>query len=153
MEISEANTNNAEALTELTFRSKAYWNYTREQLAAWKDDLTITAEYINENQVFVLTNANQLYGYYSWINTNETEVELDNMFIDPTYIGKGFGKLLMQDFLTRMKLDGKKKITLYSEPKTEGFYQSTAGGQFKTIGQFQSTIKDRYLPIMELCLT
>jgi GNAT superfamily N-acetyltransferase len=153
MKIREADKIDAQALTELTFRSKAYWNYSAEQLAAWTDDLTITSEYISKQNVFILTEDEKIYGYYSWFNMNETDVELDNMFIDPICIGKGFGKLLMQDFLKRVKMDGKKKITLYSEPNTEGFYQSAAGGGFKTVGQHQSTIKERFLPIMELFLT
>ena len=38
-------------LSELTVRSKAHWNYSLEQIEKWKDDLTISAEYIDKNEV------------------------------------------------------------------------------------------------------
>ncbi len=39
------------------------------------------------------------------------------------------------------------KITLDAEPNAENFYRIFG---FETIGQLESSIKDRYLPIMEL---
>jgi predicted GNAT family N-acyltransferase len=53
----------------------------------------------------------------------------------------------MNDFLknsTQLDID---KITLDAEPNAENFYQSFG---FETIGQLESSIKDRYLPMMEL---
>jgi N-acetylglutamate synthase-like GNAT family acetyltransferase len=149
MMIRKATLTDAKYLTALTFRSKAHWNYSQEQLDGWKEDLTISADYILVNEVFVLLDQSEIIGYYSWIVDHEGIIELDNLFVDPPHIGNGFGKILMHDFLERIKNEGEKKIRLYSEPQVEKFY---AHFGFQTVGQHQSSIKDRFLPIMQLTL-
>jgi len=70
-------------ISVLTAWSKAHWNYSSEQIEKWKDDLTISFEYI---------------------------------YLD-------------------------------SDPNAEKFYQNLG---FKVVGQLESSIKNRFLPIMEL---
>mgnify|MGYP003691115587 FL=1 len=115
----------------------------------WKDDLTITADHIIENKFYVLLDEVKIIGYYSWSKNGDGSIELNNLFVDPPFIGQGFGKMLMQDFLKRINELGIKKVQLFSEPQVENFYSRFG---FKTIGQHQSSIKDRFLPIMELKL-
>lgn len=149
MLIKEATKIDAQNLTDLTFRSKAHWGYSSEQLEIWRDDLTVTANYIVENEVYVLFVETKIIGYYSWSKQSDGSIELNNLFVDPPFIGQGFGKILMQDFLARIKERGINMIQLFSEPQAENFYSRFG---FKTVGQHQSSIKDRFLPIMELKL-
>jgi len=137
----------AERLTELTIRSKAYWNYGAEQIEKWRSDLTISPKYIDENEVYKLLINDELIGYYAFIDLGEKTVTLDNIFIDPKYIGKGYGKVLMEDFLDRIQKIGFKKVILKSDPNAEKFYEKLG---FKVVGQSESSIKNRFLPIMEL---
>ena len=53
----------------------------------------------------------------------------------------------MNDFLKKTKQLDIDKITLDAEPNAEFFYKTFG---FETIGKLESSIKDRYLPIMEL---
>ncbi|MDR6845834.1 GNAT family N-acetyltransferase [Flavobacterium granuli] len=149
MEIKEASTNDNEVLTEITKKSKAYWGYSEEQILKWSDNLTISKDYIENNFVFKLVNNNEIVGYYSFIIKEEKNIILDNLFILPEYIGKGFGKYLMIDFLNRMKNKNFEKITLDAEPNAENFYIKIG---FKKIGEFETSIKDRFMPIMEMNL-
>jgi len=149
MEIKQAVINDNEILTEITKKSKAYWGYSEEQILKWNNNLTISAAYIETNCVFTLVNGNKIIGYYSYIIKEEKNVILDNLFILPEYIGKGFGKYLMTDFLDRMKKEKFEKITLDSEPNAENFYQKFG---FKKIGEFETSIKNRFMPIMEMSL-
>ncbi len=149
MKIEKATPKDYEILTQITKKSKAYWGYSEEQIEKWNDNLTISQNYIQTNTVFKLTNKNTIIGYYSYINKQENIVKLDNLFILPDYIGKGFGKYLIQDFLIRMRDNNCKKITLDSEPNAEKFYQKMG---FKKIGQFETSIKNRFMPIMEMDL-
>lgn len=151
MEIKKASINDNEILTEITKKSKAYWGYSEEQILKWSDNLTISKDYIETNYVFALVNDNKIIGYYSYIIKEEEEknVILDNLFILPEYIGKGFGKYLMNDFLNRMKNEKFEKITLDSEPNAEDFYLKIG---FKKIGEFETPIKNRFMPIMEISL-
>ena len=65
----------------------------------------------------------------------------------PAFIGKGFGKVLMNDFLGRLKFSDVQKVVLKSEPNAEEFYVKLG---FVKVGQIETSIKDRFLPIMEL---
>ena len=90
---------------------------------------------------------NLIVGYYSYIILEENIVQLDNLFILLNCIGTGLGTFLMNDFLGKIKTLKVKKVLLESEPNAEKFYKTFG---FETIGQLESSIKDRYLPIMEL---
>jgi GNAT superfamily N-acetyltransferase len=136
-----------EILTQITKKSKAYWGYSNEQIEDWSPFLTVTEEYIETNSVFNLMLDNQIIGYYSFFHESENSIKLDNLFVLPDFIGKGFGKLLMNDFLVRLQDLSVQKKVLNSEPNAESFYIKFG---FVKIGQIETSIKDRYLPIMEL---
>lgn len=146
MQILPAKITDATALTEISFRSKAHWGYSPEQMEIWRDDLTITQDYIRSHEVFILSKENQTVGYYSYQTFTHGKAHLDNLFILPEQIGKGYGKILMQDFLQRIKNDGYRIATLNSDPHAEAFYLKLG---FKVIGQFATSIEGRFLPVME----
>lgn len=147
MNIIKAKNTDAEKLTALTIRSKSHWNYSAEQIEEWTDVLTITTDYIENNEVYQLIDNHELIGYYSFFKLNENNVKLDNIFIDPSFIGKGYGKQLMDDFYLRIQKRGFKKISLDSDPHAEEFYKKLG---FKVVGKLATSIKDRFLPIMEM---
>lgn len=149
MEIVKAVLGNHIALTEISRLSKAYWGYSDEQLLLWKAALTITEAYILENYVFKLIEGNEIIGYYSYIKHSENTVLLDNLFIHPEYIGKGYGQILMEDFLNRLKTAGIIKVILEADPNAESFYNKF--GFIKTSDK-PTEISERYLPVMQLLL-
>jgi len=146
-EITKSTIEDSEILTEITKKSKAYWGYSDEQMENWSELLTITKSYIETNNVYKLLDNDLTVGYYSYIYLNKKEVKLDNLFVLPNYIGTGLGKLLMNNFLDRIKNTEIEKIILDSEPNAEKFYEYFG---FQKIGQIETSIKGRYLPIMEL---
>ena len=149
MNIQKAKIEDHIRLTEITKKSKAYWGYSDEQMKKWSNNLTITIDYIKTNPVFNLVDENQIVGYYSYLKLENNQVKLDNLFILPEYIGKGFGFFLMNDFLARMRNEKCQKIILDSEPNAEQFYQKIG---FTKIGEFETSIKNRFMPIMEMNL-
>lgn len=146
-EIIKSTIDDNEILTDITKKSKAYWGYSDEQMENWSSLLTITKNYIETNNVYKLLVDNLTVGYYSYIFLNENEVKLDNLFVLPNYIGNGLGKHLMNDFLNRIRNTEIEKIILDAEPNAENFYEHFG---FIKVGQMETSIKDRYLPIMEL---
>jgi GNAT superfamily N-acetyltransferase len=147
MTIERATPNDSGILTDLTKKSKAYWGYSNEQIELWSESLTITKSYIETKDVFKLVLDNKIIGYYSFFTVDEDTLKLDNFFILPEYIGKGYGRELMNDFFDQVKKRNIKKIMVDSEPYAEKFYLKFG---FIKIGQMETSIKDRYLPIMEL---
>lgn len=149
MILERANVQDSKALSALCFASKAYWGYSQEQMNSWRDELTISAEYILKNQVYKLRIDNQLIAFYSYYSLPEKSVFMDNLFIDPTFIGKGYGRVLMDDFLIRIMDEGKIRVLLHADPHAENFYLKRG---FNTVGKEATNIDNRYLPLMELKL-
>lgn len=147
MNFRKATLSNHIALTELTKRSKAHWDYSAEQMEKWVDELTITKEYIATYEVFKLeTKAKEILAYYSYKRLSEEEAELDNFFIDPDHIGQGWGRIMLVDFFRKILMDNIKSIILYSDPHAQGFYEKYG---FEVVGQWESSVPNRFLPIMK----
>lgn len=149
MIIEKANITDNEILTSITKKSKAYWGYSAEQILKWDKNLTISQDYIRDHDVFKLVDNDLIVGYYSYVFENEKIVKIDNLFILPEHIGRGFGKYLLLDFLNRIKETGVEKITLDSEPNAEQFYTKMG---FVKVGEFETSIRNRFMPIMEMKL-
>lgn len=137
----------AKDLTELTIRSKSYWGYGDKQIEAWRDELTITEKYIDENQIYKLVIDNSLAAFYAYNPINKTDIKLNYLFVEPKFIGKGYGKILMSDFLQRIESSDFERVIVDADPNAEKFYSKLG---FHVIGKLSSSIKYRYLPIMEL---
>lgn len=149
MIIEKATANDNEILTEITKKSKAYWGYSKEQIEIWSEFLTVTKAYIETNSVYKVVYEDKIVGYYSFFNEEVELIKLDNLFVLPEYIGKGFGKILMYHFLTTIKGIEVAKITLNAEPNAELFYAKFG---FVTVRQIETSIQNRFLPVMELIL-
>ncbi len=147
MKIEKATVKDAKELTELTILSKSYWDYSVQQIEEWKNDLTITEGYILEKEVYKLIDGNQIIGYYSFMKQNNTDIKLDNLFIAPIFIGKGIGKKLMIDFFKRILRIEFERVILDADPNAEKFYSHLG---FNVIGKLETSIANRYLPIMEM---
>ena len=149
MVIEKANNTDHEILTQITKKSKAFWGYSEEQIEIWSTFLTVTSGYIEANAVYKISVEDQIVGYYSFINQDEKTIKLDNLFVLPEYIGKGLGRLLMEHFLMNIDKTDTKTMTLNSEPNAELFYSKLG---FVKVGEIETSIKDRYMPIMELTI-
>ena len=147
--IEKATTKDSEELSNLTFKSKAHWGYSIDQMEKWREDLQVSKDYIQNNEVFLVKDGSQIIGYYSYFKNSDSTVKLDNIFIDPDHMGRGLGSVLMNDFIARINKLQVTTITLDAEPNAEKFYERFG---FRTIDQLKSSIPDRYLPVMELKL-
>jgi len=147
MQIEQVHKSEASDITELTIRSKDHWGYGKEQIEKWREELTITPKYIEENQLFKLVNNENLVGFYAYDSVGQGCVKLNYLFVDPIYIGKGYGKILIHHFLDRVKSEGFTKVTLDADPHAENFYKSIG---FVVVGKLETSTKNRYLPIMDM---
>ncbi len=149
MTVKKSTPEDSEILTALTKKSKAYWGYSDQQMNDWSESLTITKNYIETNMVFKLVIEDEIVAYYSYILLDLWTIKLDNLFVLPKLIGQGLGRLLIQDLLFRIKKTSINKIILESDPHVEKFYTKL---NFVKVGQIETSIKDRFLSILELTL-
>lgn len=154
--IRPATATDSEVLTAISFASKAYWKYPKAYFQVWKNELTITPEYIEKNDVFVYESEQFIRGYYS-VTTLEEDIEvsgiiidkgtwLEHMFIDPPYIGKGIGSKLFAHLRKRCIVSDIVEIGILADPNSRGFYEKMG---CLHIGDYPSTIQGRTTPYLQ----
>lgn len=146
-----------QVLTEIAFLAKQTWNYPEEYLMIWKDELTITPEYIKNNTVFVYEKENQIVGFISLVeNEKKKFIEniliekgfwMDHIFIHPDFQHRGIGKQLVGFLFNYCKEKQISKLLIFVDPNVVGFYEKL-GAQF--IRMSDSSIPGRELPVFEL---
>ncbi len=147
--IQAAESTDAERLSKITKRSKAHWGYSKEQMTLWDEELTILPDYIEENIVFNLIVDFDIVAYYSMVHMDETHIQLDNLFVLPDYIKNGLGSLLLGEAIVLAQELGYSIMLLDSDPNSTGFYEYHG---FQVVGQKETSIEGRFLPIMALRL-
>ena len=148
--IRRAKPDEADVLTEIAHAAKRHWGYPENWIREWKSELTITSEFITENEVYVATNGRDIVGCCA-IAFNASLAELEHMWIRPEHVGSGVGRAL---FLHVKERAAKLKIAaleLSADPNAEGFYERMGATR---IGEVRSEIEGqpRILPRMAVVI-
>jgi len=140
----------AEILTEIAHSSKRFWIYTDEQMSLWKEDLTITENYLSNNLVYKVYNENKLIGFYALkFDDSENCYEIDHFWLTPENIKKGFGRHIFKNAVSQLSVLYQTKFFLVAEPNAIGFYEKMNGRKIKSM---QSKIPGRTLDIYEFLM-
>lgn len=140
-------------LTRISFASKNHWGYPQEYFDIWKDELTITPDYIEKNTVYVYEIGPAVAGYYSVVNLPE-EIDvtgiklpkgywLEHMFIVPRHIGEGIGSTMFCHLRDQCSKIGISELGILSDSHSKGFYEKM---ECRYIREVPSTIKNRTTP-------
>jgi N-acetylglutamate synthase-like GNAT family acetyltransferase len=122
IEIRRATPDEADKLTALAHAAKRHWNYPREWIDSWASDLTITPEFIANNEVFVAIVDEAIAGCGALV-TGERLAELEHMWIYPEQMGKGVGRALFEHVSRRAGDLGFSELELSADPNAEAFYE------------------------------
>jgi GNAT superfamily N-acetyltransferase len=157
MLIEEALESDATILTEIAFAAKRHWSYPEEYYKIWQDELTITKEYINRNQVYKAVYDGSILGFYSIVEnksdfySGEIFVQkgfwLEHIFIKPEYHKMGMGRMMI-DHVKQIAIS--KEITnllIFIDPNAKGFYNKI-GAEY--LYDSKSSIPGRMIPVYVL---
>lgn len=141
----------APALTRVAHAAKRHWGYPERWIELWKDALTITPEFISNNQVYVALVNGEIAGFSALVVT-ENKVWLEHLWVLPKHIGAGLGKTLFIHAAGVAATTGAKVIEIESDPNAEGFYNRMGA---KRVGEVVSTIdgEKRVLPLLAFDLS
>ncbi len=150
----------AEILTQIAHEAKRYWGYPQNWIEHWKEQLTITPEFIAANEVYLAISDDQVAGFYAIVEVgprnadvrSSGKAQLEHMWVKPEHIGTGIGKeLLIHAIETATFLDAA-ALEIASDPNAEGFYKRMGA---KRIGEITSEIEGqpRTLPHLSIDLT
>lgn len=146
LRIEPASADQAEEISALALRSKGHWGYDDEFLAAVRDELTYSPTDCTSGEMFVAYVDSDLAGF-GGLSGEDAEGELDALFVDPPWIGKGVGGALMSFALDWARDRGMSRVRLDADPGAESFYARFGA---RRIGEAPSgSIEGRFLPRME----
>lgn len=111
----------ASALSDLAFASKQYWGYPADWMNEWKSSLTISSEAIQTHLAFVAREAGVPIGFYL-LEHDPAEAVLEHLWIQPSQIRKGIGRLLFEHAVAEARRHKFSAIVIEADPHAEGFY-------------------------------
>jgi GNAT superfamily N-acetyltransferase len=141
----------AEVLTDIAHAAKRHWNYPADWIEQWKPDLTITAEFIRDNEVFVALVDEQLAGCCALVLTNSL-AEIEHMWLRPEHMGTGIGRALFEHAKRRAQERGANVLELSADPNAEGFYSRMGAERIGEIPGGMNGHENRTLPRMRMKL-
>ncbi len=119
MEISRARPEDADVLTRIAFSAKGYWGYPEHWMKRWRDSLTITPEFVRENEVYAAGVDGEPAGFYTLTEGGRT---LEHLWVTPSRIDSGIGRGLFEHAVARAMLLGMREVEIEADPNAEGFY-------------------------------
>jgi GNAT superfamily N-acetyltransferase len=112
----------AELLSALAMRSKSHWGYPQEWLDHWRAELTILPSYIEQNSLVVANCQSGICGFFGLEFLDGSSARLQHLWVDPPFIGKGFGRQLFERACAMAKGSRCDSLELVADPNAERFY-------------------------------
>ena len=150
MTIRRALPGEAADLSELALRSKAHWGYSRVFIESCRSELRVEPHKLESSvyECFVAVEGDTVLGYYAMEPVTDRQNELDALFVDPVFIGRGIGRVLVRHAVERASVVGVETVTIQGDPNASGFY--VALGARKVGDRESGSIPGRFLPVFEI---
>ncbi len=141
--IRNAKANEYNVLTDIATKSEAYWGYDSDYMDKFKSIYNVSEAFISNNPTVIIEEDKNIIGFYGVI-TKSGEVSLEYFFIEPKYIGKGYGKLLWNYLIKDCRNFGIKAFNIVTSPQAKEFYIKMGAMQ---CGEVESIVrKGRIIP-------
>ena len=152
LHIRAARCDEAQTLSGLALRSKAHWGYPADFIEACRAELSYTQSQVRSDRMrfFVIERSRAVIGFYALMRHGPTDVELEALFVEPTCIGLGYGRLLIEHAKSVARDLGATQFIIRGDANATPFYV-TAGGVL-TGTKESASIPGRLLPTFALNL-
>jgi GNAT superfamily N-acetyltransferase len=142
--IRAARPDEGERLCEIATASKAHWGYDPDFVRRWAARGDFSANGLREKEVHVAEADGRLIAWAALIPRGDL-IWLDDLWVEPEWIGKGVGSVLFRWAVERGRALGAKRLEWQAEPDSVGFYEKL-GGHYLRDGE--PTSWGRVLPVM-----
>ena len=109
-------------LKGIAIESKGYWGYEPERVREWADRGDFSPDRLRELIVFVAESAGRAIGWSSLIPQGDVGW-LEDLWIEPAWIGKGVGGALFRHTAAHARELGATRLEWEAEPHATGFYE------------------------------
>ena len=148
--LERAHADRAEALTNIAIAAKRHWGYPEAWIQIWIPQLTISPEYILNNETWLASINDEPAGFYS-LKQEEGSWWLDQLWVRPEAMGQGLGAFLFHHARRRAKLRGASVFRIESDPNAQGFYEKMGA---RKVDEHRGEVdgQTRVLPVREITL-
>ncbi|MCE5201773.1 MAG: GNAT family N-acetyltransferase [Synergistaceae bacterium] len=136
----------AEDLSDIAWRSKGYWEYSAEMMSEFRDFLTLSEEFLENNPCYLAENeeTDEKLGFYCLEMRDDGRWWLRHLWVVPEYIGTGIGGELFLHACEMAETVGAEELYILSDPNGEEFYHHMGaekiGMETLDIGQIKRTL-------------
>ena len=153
MNIRRARESDAAELTRIAHEAKRHWNYPERWIELWREELTLTPEFIAGNEVYIADEAHEAgeaLGCCALVP--ESPWRLEHFWVRPAAMGKGVGRRLFEHARARAAAAGATVLQIDSDPNAEAFYLKMGAVR---VGEVRSEIdgQPRVRPLLRVPLT
>jgi N-acetylglutamate synthase-like GNAT family acetyltransferase len=146
--IRRATLDDTATLTKIAHDAKRYWGYPEHWIKHWQSELTIANDFVNENEVYVLTSDEEVRGFYALVVRND-KAELEHLWVAPQHIGTGVGKELFIHAMQRAAGRDVSEVQISADPNAEGFYKKMGAHR---IGDLRADMDDQPRTVPRLAI-
>lgn len=144
-----ARADEADALTDLSMRSKAYWGYDADFMRLCQPVLTLSVSTILAGRVWVAEMKGTITGIVSVDDADAASsctFELARLFVEPGCMGQGIGRHLFDKAVDWIRSNGGGAMEILADPDTVSFYTKMGARQ---VGDAPSdAVPGRRLPLL-----
>ncbi len=151
LKIIRAKPDMAEALTSIAFDAKRHWDYPERWIELWTPLLTITPEFIQMHDTFMVELDGAAVGFYA-LSFSAERASLEHLWVLPRAMGRGVGAGLFCHALERCRAAGARVLEIESDPHAQGFYERLGAHK---VGEARADVDGlpRSLPVLEIKIT
>ena len=116
-----------EQVRALTLESKAHWGYDRDFVRGWAEGLSFESD--RERWVAELDGV--VVAWAALVPPADGVAVLDDLWVDPAWIGRGLGSRLFRVAADRARELGAARLEWGAEPNAVGFYEKVGGRKLR----------------------
>jgi GNAT superfamily N-acetyltransferase len=120
--IRAARPDEGERLQEIAIAAKGHWGYEPAVVRRWAADGDFSAQGLRRKHAFVAEAQGDAVAW-AGVLPRGAVVWLDDMWVDPPWIGRGVGSVLFDHARTLAKALGGRTLEWEAEPHAVGFYE------------------------------
>jgi GNAT superfamily N-acetyltransferase len=147
--IRPARPDEGERLREIAIDAKGHWGYDRDWIRSWAAQGDFSPEAMRGKPVLVAETADGAVGFAAIIPQGAVAV-LDDLWVEPAWIGRGVGTKLFRACADRARELGAERMEWEAEPNAVGFYEKLGA---RYLRDSEQTMMNRVIPIMGVELT
>ena len=133
-----------ERLREIAEASKRHWGYDAEWVRDWAAMGDFSPAGLGAKEFYVAESGGRAVAWASMIPQRETCI-LDDLWVEPEWIGKGIGAELFHFTADRARELGAERLEWEAEPHAVGFYEKMGAVWLR---DSKPTVWGRVIPVM-----